>query len=199
MKERMRGFLGFLGLVEDEYGEYGPSNAPRPFSESLADEPEWGAHVAAPAPAPVRTFPTTPSSGPSLRPVAPATSAPSALRPVSSNPVPRVASTPVGARTVSSFSSERDLVVVTPQAYDDSRRITDHLRGNRAVVLTTLGVEQALARRLVDFTAGTAYALNARIEPLLRGVYLISPQGLYVGPDVKERMRSGDYAGFEQA
>ena len=42
MKEKLRGFLGFLGLVEDEYGEYGPSNAPRPFSEQSEEfEPEW--------------------------------------------------------------------------------------------------------------------------------------------------------------
>ncbi|HQT99903.1 MAG TPA: cell division protein SepF [Acidimicrobiales bacterium] len=197
MKERLRGFLGFLGLVEDEYGEFGPSGAPRPFSEAPSNEPEWSAHVATPPP-PTRTFPTTNSQGGALRPVG---SAPSALRPVAhpNGGAPRSPSGLGAARTVSSFSTQRDVVVLSPNAYDDSRRVTDHLRANRAVVLTTLGVEQSLARRLVDFTAGTAYAMNARIEPLLRGVYLISPQGLYVGPDVKERLRVGDYAGFEQA
>lgn len=49
MKDKLRGFLGFLGLVEDDYGEYGTNNAPRPFSETPEEfEPEW---VAAPAPA----------------------------------------------------------------------------------------------------------------------------------------------------
>ncbi|HUY43228.1 MAG TPA: cell division protein SepF [Acidimicrobiales bacterium] len=197
MKERLRGFLGFLGLVEDEYGEYGPSSAPRPFSEVPLEEPEWTAQVSAPAPAPMRTFPTTSAHGGPLRPVS---ASPSPLRPLgSTSPGPlRAQSVPGGSRSVSSFSSERDVVVVSPSAYDDSRRITDYLRSNRAVVLTTLNCDQSLSRRLVDFTAGTAYALNARIEPLLRGVYLVSPQGLYVGPEVKERLRLGDYTGFDQ-
>lgn len=194
MKERMRGFLGFLGLVEDEYGEYGPSTAPRPFSEAVNDEPEWSPTPVVPSPAPVRTFPTP--SAP-LRPV----TSPNGLRPVSNpNPAPQRPSNPgVAARPVAAVSSDRDVVVVSPNAYDDSRRITDHVRANRAVVLLTQHVDQSLARRLVDFTAGTAYAMNARIEPLLKGVYLISPRGLYVGPEVKERLRTGDFASFERA
>ncbi len=48
MKEKLRGLLGFLGLVEDDYGDYGPSNTPRPFSEQAEEsEPEW-------SPTPVR-------------------------------------------------------------------------------------------------------------------------------------------------
>ena len=82
---------------------------------------------------------------------------------------------------------------MAPETYDDSRRITDFLRSNRAVVLSTLDVDPGLARRLVDFTAGTAYALNAKIEMLIRGVYLISPQGMFVGPEMKERLRAANY------
>jgi hypothetical protein len=33
MKERMRKALGFLGLIEDEYGEYGATTPARPFTE----------------------------------------------------------------------------------------------------------------------------------------------------------------------
>ena len=85
------------------------------------------------------------------------------------------------------------------ESYDDSRRITDLLRANRAVVLATLDVDQGLARRLVDFTAGTAYAMNAKIEMLIRGVYLISPQGMHVGPEMKERLRAANYHAYDQA
>ena len=81
------------------------------------------------------------------------------------------------ARGASPFQQERDVAIVAPETYDDSRRITDFLRSNRAVVLSTLDVDPGLARRLVDFTAGTAYALNAKIEMLDSGVYLICPQG----------------------
>jgi cell division inhibitor SepF len=201
MKEKLRGFLGFLGLVEDEYGEYGPSNAPRPFSEQPDEvEPEW-----APAPAPTsRIFPTQPVNPSSFRTPA---SGPSPQRNTSISVLDgpnggsrvRAIANPNAARGVSPFSQERDVAIVSPETYDDSRRITDLLRQNRAVVLTTLDVDQSLARRLVDFTAGTAYAMNAKIEMLIRGVYLVSPQGMHVGPEIKERLRAADYHAFDQA
>lgn len=66
-------------------------------------------------------------------------------------------------------------------------------------MLTTLGIDPTLARRLVDFTAGTAYALNAKIEMLIRGVYLVSPQGMHLGPEMKERLRAANYQTYNQA
>src|ERR1700677_3563348 len=196
MKEKFRGFLGFLGLVEDDYGDYGPSNAPRPFSEQAEEfEPEW----APPHQPPARTFPTQPAGPTPFRhpaPQAPSRGAPipvlegsngvSRVRPIANPNAPRASQSAGPER-------ERDVAIVSPENYDDSRRITDLLRANRAVVLATLDVDPGLARRLVDFTAGTAYAMNAKIEMLIRGVYLISPQGMHVGPEMKERLRAANY------
>jgi FtsZ-interacting cell division protein YlmF len=208
MKDKLRGFLGFLGLVEDEYSEYGPSNAPRPFSEQTEEfEPEWTA-----APAPVaRVFPTQPANPSTFR-AAPSASTPTPVAAKSRSSAPislhtgqngvsrvRPIANPNAGRSMSPFSQERDVAVISPGNYDDSRRITDLLRSNRAVVLTTLDVDQGLARRLVDFTAGTAYALNAKVEMLIRGVYLVSPQGLHLGPEMKERLRAGNYHAYDQA
>ena len=204
MKEKLRGFLGFLGLVEDD--EYGPSNAPRPFSEQPEEfEPEW-----APTPAPAaRIFPTQPASPSPFRaptPLSPTpTPKPRSSAPISlndgQNGVSRVRpiANPNAGRSMSPFNQERDIAIISPGTYDDSRRITDLLRSNRAVVLTTLDVDQGLARRLVDFTAGTAYALNAKVEMLIRGVYLVSPQGLHLGPEMKERLRAGNYHAYDRA
>ncbi len=196
MKERLRGFLGFLGLVEDDYGEYGPSNTPRPFSEQPEEfEPEWTA-----TPAPVaRVVPAAPSSRPPVRPAV--ANRGNALSVLEGSNVSRVRpiANPNRGRGISPFSAERDVAVVSPTTYDDSRRITDLLRSNRAVVLTTLDVDQTLGRRLVDFTAGTAYALNAKIEMLIRGVYLISPQGMHLGNEMKERLRAANYHVLDQA
>ncbi|HVB50529.1 MAG TPA: cell division protein SepF [Acidimicrobiales bacterium] len=201
MKEKLRGFLGFLGLVEDEYGEYGPSNAPRPFSEQPEDvEADW---ASAPAPA-ARKFPTQASNPSPFRAPAPSlapqrNTSISVLDGHGGTSRVRPVANPNAARSISAFSQERDVAVISPATYDDSRRITDLLRSNRAVVLTTLDVDQSLGRRLVDFTAGTAYALNAKIEMLVRGVYLISPQGMHVGPETKENLRAANYHGYDQA
>jgi FtsZ-interacting cell division protein YlmF len=55
-------------------------------------------------------------------------------------------------------------------------------------------VDAGLARRLVDFASGTAYALNAKMEILEKGsVYLVCPHGTHVSPDVRERLRESNY------
>jgi len=193
MKEKLRGLLGFLGLVEDDYGEYGPNGAPRPFSEQPEEfEPEWSA---TPTPA-ARVVSAAPSR--TVRPSAPTAASLSVLEGSNVSRVRPIAN-PNRGKGISPFSPERDVAVVSPSTYDDSRRITDLLRSNRAVVLTTLDVDQNLGRRLVDFTAGTAYALNAKIEMLIRGVYLVSPQGMHLGNEMKERLRAANYHVFDQA
>ena len=192
MKEKLRGFLGFLGLIEDEYGEYGSTGPVRPFSDepSAHEEPEWATTATG-----VRPFPTT-SGGPgqgrvsdpanrvSSISVLDSTGQGSRVRPMPSSGAPR---------GISSFSQERDVAIFVPRSYDESRRITDLLRSNRAVVVNVTNVDAGLGRRLVDFTAGTAYALNAKIEVLSPSIYLVSPQGMHLGPEAKDRLRATNY------
>jgi FtsZ-interacting cell division protein YlmF len=194
MKDKLRGFLGFLGLIEDEYGEYGSTgSAPaRPFTDSstLDVEPEWSAPATS-----ARQFPTSSSNAAPapLRPVsAPRNSSISVLD--SSGQASRVRPMPSAApRGGSSFSPERDVAIFAPRSYDESRRITDLLRSNRAVVLNVNSVDPNLGRRLVDFASGTAYALNAKIEILGNSLYLMSPQGMHLGPEAKDRLREANY------
>jgi cell division inhibitor SepF len=193
MKDKLRGFLGFLGLIEDEYGEYGSTGAApaRPFSEQATSpsDAEWSPPTAE------RQFPTSSSTSTPMRP----TSNPSRTTSISvldaSGQAPRIRPMQNGAasRGVSSFSQERDVAIFVPRSYDESRRITDLLRSNRAVVLNVLNVDSNLGRRLVDFASGTAYALNAKIEILGNSIYLISPQGMHLGPEAKDRLRATNY------
>jgi FtsZ-interacting cell division protein YlmF len=193
MKEKLRGFLGFLGLIEDEYGEYGSKGPVRPFSEESAvgDEPEW----ATPATNNQRPYAQVTTPGASRAPLAQPNRVSSISVLDSSGLGPRVRplAAPNAPRGVSSFSHERDVAIFVPRSYDESRRITDLLRSNRAVVLNVASVDPGLGRRLVDFTAGTAYALSAKIEVLGQNIYLVSPQGMHLGPEAKERLRATNF------
>ncbi|MHB1087512.1 MAG: cell division protein SepF [Acidimicrobiales bacterium] len=195
MKEKMRKALGFLGLIEDEYGEYASAGATRPFSEQPAyeEEPEW----ARPAPAPSRPY-TTVAGGPAPQRSAPTTypgrnSSISVIE--AGSQAPRVRPLPSnGVRGITPLSQDRDVAIFSPTNYNESRRITDLLRSNRAVVMRVDQIDAGLARRLVDFAAGTAYALNAKVEVLEKGaVYLVSPQGIHLSPDARERLRVSNY------
>jgi len=195
MKDRMRKALGFLGLIEDEYGEYTPTNPPRANAEPSYDDVEW----TRPAPQGARPFPTTPSTSPNgtLR-VSSTTISRPAPGPTSvlesHSPSPRLRPMPSGVRSVGPFSQDRDVAIVSPSRYDEAGRITDLLRSNRAVVLDVRDMDPVLARRVVDFAAGTTYALTAKMEPMEKGtVYLLSPQGTHVSPDTRERLRVANY------
>ena len=192
MKDKMRGFLGFLGLIEDEYGEYGSTGAApaRPFSEQTQSEPDdWS------PPSAERQFPTSATTSTPMRPSSNPVRNTSISVLDASGQAPRIRPIQSGAATrgVSSFSQERDVAIFAPRSYDESRRITDVLRSNRAVVLNVLSVDASLGRRLVDFASGTAYALNAKIEILGNSIYLISPQGMHLGPEAKDRLRATNY------
>lgn len=182
MNERLRGFLGFLGLVEDDYGDY-QGAAPRPFSEQ--PEPEWAPE---PSPRPSRVPPAPRPAAPERVPRARAGGAVSVIDGGAGTPRVRPIANPNPPRRVA--AAESDVAVVAPETYDESRRITDQLRTGRPVVLATPDADPSLARRLVDFAAGTAYALGARIEILARGVYLVVPGGVHVAAETKERLRT---------
>ena len=73
-------------------------------------------------------------------------------------------------------------------------RITDQLRLNRTVILVVTQCGPAVARRLIDFAAGTAYALRSTVETLEKGaVYAICPHGASLSPEVRARLVASNY------
>ena len=138
MKDKLRGFLGFLGLVEDEYGEYGPTNAPRPFSSSPRSSNPSGPPPPCPSRAPFPPSRLTPHPFAHEQP-GPADSLArrahlGARRFQRGQPgsTDRDDQRRAGRLALSPRARRRHCA---PETYDDSRRITDLLRSNRAVVL----------------------------------------------------------------
>jgi len=208
MNEKMRKALGFLGLVEDDYNEYAAAEPSRPYADEVREEPSWAprqnaAPVRTSAPAP-RINPTpAPRTGPApLRPQpAPSNYAPR-LAPVSqfdnAAPVLRARPAPTassGIRGVAAYAADQDIEIMTPFEFNECQRITDQLRLNRTVILVVTQCGPAVARRLIDFAAGTAYALRATVETLEKGaVYAISPHGESLSPEARARLVSSNYS-----
>lgn len=204
MNEKMRKALGFLGLVEDDYNEYGVAEAPRPFGEESREEPAWASRQSPASrpttPAP-RINPTpAPRSGPApLRPPTPSANAGARPTPLSAfehgQPMARPRPAAVPSRGVGASASDRDVEILTPFEFNECQRITDQLRLNRTVILVVTQCGPAVARRLIDFAAGTAYALRATVETLEKGaVYAISPHGEGLSPEARARLVASNYS-----
>ena len=106
----------------------------------------------------------------------------------------RPAAAPGGLRGVVSYAAEQDIEIMTPLEFNECQRITDQLRLNRKVILVVTQCGPAVARRLIDFAAGTSYALRATVETLEKGaVYAICPHGASLSPEVRARLVASNY------
>ncbi len=204
MNDKRRKALGFLGLVEDDYNEYSAAEAQRPFSDDVREEPAWAPRQSAPArpsaPAP-RINPTpAPRSGPApLRPSGagprPATISSFDNTQPAARPRPAAPVSSSGIRGVATYAGVQDIEIMTPFEFNECQRITDQVRLNRTVILVVTQCGPAVARRLIDFAAGTAYALRATVETLEKGaVYAIAPHGESLSPEVRARLVASNYS-----
>lgn len=179
MNEKIRKLLAFLGLVEEDVTPYQAAPVRR-HEESI---PEWEAPIQQRQP--LRAAATPP---PLARPSTSITLLDAngdAVRPRPVAPVTR------GSMHV---TSELDIEIFAPRSFNEARRVTDQLKVSKAIVLNVMPIDASLRRRYIDFTSGTAYALDADIETLEKGsVYLIHPRGMTISPEVRARLRAHRY------
>lgn len=55
-------------------------------------------------------------------------------------------------------TTQLQVVLVRPERFDNASEIADHLRDKRTVVLNLEKTDKVIARRLLDFLSGVAYA-----------------------------------------
>lgn len=87
-------------------------------------------------------------------------------------------------------STQLQVVLVKPDRFDQVSEIADHLRDKQAVVLNLEATNKDVARRLVDFLSGVAYALDGKIKKVAISTYLITPYNVDVVGDLTEELES---------
>ena len=91
-------------------------------------------------------------------------------------------------------SMQLQVILVKPDRFDMVSEIADHLRDKQALVLNLESTNKDVARRLVDFLSGCAYALDGKIKKVAISTYLITPYNVdVVGDLVEELENSGMY------
>lgn len=77
--------------------------------------------------------------------------------------------------TKASQASQLAVVLVNPDRFESAADIADHLKADRTVVLNLEQTNKDVARRMVDFLSGVAYAKEGRIKKIANSTYLIIP------------------------
>ena len=112
----------------------------------------------------------------------------------SAAPEPAPAARGTGRVVNLNSNAQLQVVLVKPDRFDQVSDIADHLRDKKAVVLNLESTNKDVARRLVDFLSGCAYALDGKIKKVAISTYLITPYNVNVTGDLVEELEtSGMY------
>ncbi len=86
---------------------------------------------------------------------------------------------------------------VHPRSYNDARVIGEAFRSGTPVIINLTDMDDADAKRLVDFSAGLIFGLRGAIERVTNKVFLLSPENVEITGE--EQVAAGDtrsHAGF---
>ena len=83
-------------------------------------------------------------------------------------------------KTVEFGGTEQQVILFNPKSFDEAGDLVQHLTQGRSIVMTLEGVPTELARRLLDFLSGIAYALQGKITPISAKTYFVTPQNVDV-------------------
>jgi cell division inhibitor SepF len=156
--------MRYLGLVEDDEVEMGPSAIP-----SL-DE---GSAAAAPSSEPGGALRRFRQQEPQL---APSIDSPEAV-----------------IRTIPQRPSSGTIHRSEPRRFNEARELGDRFKEGVAVIMNLQQTEDAIARRLVDFASGLVFARDGKIELVANRVYLLTPADVEVSAEERERLKEGGF------
>ncbi|PSL58019.1 cell division inhibitor SepF [Saccharothrix carnea] len=97
-------------------------------------------------------------------------------------PAPEPASQPLGRITT-----------LHPRSYNEARTIGEHYRDGTPVIMNLTDMNDADAKRLVDFAAGLAFALRGSIDKVTNKVFLLSPPNIDVTAEDRRRLAEGGF------
>jgi cell division inhibitor SepF len=83
------------------------------------------------------------------------------------------------------------ITALHPRTYNEARTIGEHFRKSTPVIMNLSDMDDADAKRLVDFAAGLTFGLHGRIERVTAKVFLLSPHNVSVTAQDKARIESG--------
>jgi cell division inhibitor SepF len=87
------------------------------------------------------------------------------------------------------------ITTLRPKDYSEARTIGERFRDGTPVIMDLVSMDNADAKRLVDFAAGLAFALRGSFDKVATKVFLLSPADIDVSAEERRRIaEAGFYA-----
>ncbi len=87
-------------------------------------------------------------------------------------------------------TTQLQVVLVKPERFENASEIADHLRDKRTVVLNLESTDKNIARRLIDFLSGVAYANEGTIKKVALNTYIITPYNVEILGDLIDELEN---------
>ena len=87
-------------------------------------------------------------------------------------------------------TTQLQVVLVSPTRFENASEIADHLRDKRTVVLNLEQTDKNIARRLIDFLSGVAYANEGTIKKVALSTYIITPYNVEILGDLIDELEN---------
>jgi cell division inhibitor SepF len=85
------------------------------------------------------------------------------------------------------------ITTLHPRTYNEARTVGENFRDGTPVIMNLSEMDDADAKRLVDFAAGLVFATRGTIERVTNKVFLLSPPNVTVAAEDKQRIAEGGF------
>ena len=86
---------------------------------------------------------------------------------------------------VVSLNNKQEVVLFHPANFNETSKAADDLRNKKAVIVNMESIDKAMARRVVDFLSGCAYALDGKVKKVAQATYLFCPHNMEITGDLE--------------
>ena len=87
-------------------------------------------------------------------------------------------------------TTQVQVVIVKPEKFEQAAEVADHLCEKRTVLLNLEQTHKDVARRLLDFLAGVAYANDGKIKKVAVDTFIITPYNVDILGDIIDELES---------
>ena len=87
-------------------------------------------------------------------------------------------------------TTQLSVVLVKPERFENAADIADHLKEKRTVVLNLEETHKDIARRLIDFLSGVAYANEGKLKKVANSTYIITPYNVDILGDLIDELEN---------
>lgn len=87
-------------------------------------------------------------------------------------------------------TAQLQVVLVKPERFDDASSVADHLNAKRTVVLNLESANKDIARRILDFLSGVAYANDGQIKKVANCTFIITPYNVGIMGDLLDELEN---------